>query len=368
MFLEGDNEWNDNIGFVQTGAFDFGGYLNFLTSEGGNLVRYWAQAGLYDPVDHLGPALIMPFNTNAAGKFDLTSYNQAYLNHVAADVNAAAAKGVYIQYMLFFDYDPLNEYGWSSSPWNGNNNVNGTTTSNTAVEQSDPATLKLQEAYIAKLLDTVGQNPNVLWEVANEPHNDAATLAWENTIVTFIHQYQQSHGLLAQPVGITASYWEGDVGSINSSIASTSTDWTSPFGGQSYQSNPPDANGSLVNIVDTDHTFGIGGNGDWVWEQFTRGQGGVSIMDDLRGSGLPGLTDEGPSLQAGEQTERTALEGISQVTQLVDVTTMKPMDGLSSTGYALADPSRGEYVVLASGSGQVTLDLSGASGQTLQAV
>lgn len=360
VFLKGNHTWTNNISFSDTGQFDFSGYLNLLQNEGANLIRYWNW------VDANG-ALIEPFQKTDSGKWDLTKFNQGYFDHVAQDIDAAAAKGMYVSIMAFFDYDPQQRYGWSGSVWNGANNVNGTTTSNTAIEQSDPAALPLQQAYLAKLLDTAGQKTNVLWEIANEPQNAQATVNWENTLVDFMHQYQADHGLLAQPVGVTSCFPEGDETAINPMISATNADWISPNGWQDYQSNPPDATGERVQIIDTDHTFGIGGDANWVWQQFTRGHGGVNIMDDMKGTGLPGTFDLGGDHEAGEAQQRLALREISDVLKLVDVTTMKPKGALSSTGYALADPSQGAFVILAPSGGTITVDLSAASDLSLLA-
>lgn len=360
VFLEGDHTWTNNISFSDTGQFDFSDYLNVLQGEGANLIRYWNW------VDARG-ALIEPFQKAQSGKWDLTKFNQDYFDHVAQDVDAAGARGMYVSIMAFFDYDPQQHYGWSGSVWNGDNNVNGTTTSNTGIEQSDPAALPLQKAYLAKLLDTVGHKTNVLWEIANEPQNTQAAVDWESTLVDFIHQYQSDHGLLAQPVGVTSAFPEGNQYEINPMISATNADWISPNGWEDYQSDPPDATGARVQIIDTDHTFGIGGDADWVWQQFTRGHGGVNIMDDMKGTGLSGTFDLGGEHEAGETQQRLALRELSEVLKLVDVTTMRPNGALSSTGYALADPSRGSFVVLAPWGGEVTVDLGAASGLPLQA-
>lgn len=227
--------------------------------------------------------------------------------------------------------------------------------------------MPLQQAYLAKLLDTAGQKANVLWEIANEPQNAQATVNWENTLVDLMHQYQSDHGLLAQPVGVASAFPEGDEAAINPMISATNADWISPNGWRDYQSNPPDATGERVQIIDTDHTFGIGGDAHWVWQQFTRGHGGVNVADDMRGTGLPGAFDLGGDHEAGEAQQRLALKEISDVLKLVDVTTMKPKGGRSSTGYALADPSQGAFVVLAPLGGTITVDLSAVSGLPLLA-
>ena len=125
--------------------------------------------------------------------------------------------------------------------------------------------------------------------------------------------------------------------------------------------------GGKVVIADTDHIFGIGGNVNWVWQQFTRGNNVLS-MDDLSGTGiagtLPGFTPSAGQL-AAEISDRFGIAETRQVATMVNLTGMTPSDALSSTGYALADPASGKYVVYAPNGGTFTVDLSGAAGKTL---
>jgi Ca-dependent carbohydrate-binding module xylan-binding/Family of unknown function (DUF6298) len=375
VYLAGNHTWTDGASYSNTGQFDFGAYLTVLQSEGANIVRYWADGFSRNAHNDAGAALVMPFLRSGQGqaqdggtRFDLTRFNQAYFNELRTNVQAAAARGVYVSVMLFFDYDPGGVYqSWQTNVWNGANNVNGTTTSNAAVEQlGDPRLLSLQEAYVAKVIDTVGDLPNVLFEVANEASNDPATFAWQNRIVDFVHQYEAARGGLRHPVGMTAAYPTGDQGAIDPALNASNADWISPNGTGRYQANPPDATGHKVQLVDTDHVFGIGGDANWVWQQFTRGQN-VLVMDDMSGTGLSGTFNIGlnGSQIAAEASERLGIAETRQVSQLVDLTRMAPADGLSSTGYALADPADGEYVAYAPGGGPIRLDLSGASGRTL---
>ena len=355
VLLRGDDTWTDN---ALNGTFSFPDYLDLLTAQGSNYLRMWAP----DAPTYSGK--LAPFERTADGKWDLNKYNHVYFDLLKGQVRSAATRGIYVSVQLFFDYDPGGRYHiWAADYWNGSNNGNGTTTDDIAVENgSSAATLALQKAYVVKVLDTLGSEPNVLFEIANEPHNDQATMHWEDLLTSFMHQYQQRHGLLAQPVGITSSYPELDQQDINRRIAQTSADWTAPSGAH-YMSNPPDATGRIPVIVDSDHTFGVGGDATWVWKQVTRGYS-VNIMDTMQGTKLTGLMQMNIKPAAASQvaSSRLALREISQVVQLVRVGTMKPQDKLSSTDYVLADPGRGEYVVLAPKGGMFTVDLSGAPG------
>ncbi len=375
VYLAGDHTWTNNVSFAGSGQFDFGAYLNVLQNEGANLVRYWAQGQTFNPGGGGGAVSMTPFLRSATpgandggNKFDLTKFNQAYFDHVRADVVAAGEKGIYVGVMLFFDADPYGQYrNWNTDFWNGANNVNHTTTDNhTAGTGQDAATMALQTAYVAKMLDTLQDLPNVLWEVANESFNDQATINWQNQIVNFIHQHETSSGGLKHPAGISAPFPHNDQTAINGMLAATNADWIAPQGWQDYQNNPPPANGAKVQIVDTDHTFGIGGDVNWVWQQFTRGQN-VNIMDDMGGTGLPGTLTAGvsPAQRAAEASERLGIKETRSVASTLNLAGMKPAGNLASTGYALADTSNGQFVVFAQSGGSFTVDLSSAAGKTL---
>src|SRR5579863_9594854 len=134
VLLRGDNTWEDN---ALNGVFDFSRYLNFLSQQGSNYVRMWAP----NPQIHSNlveePDGISPFQKTADGKWDLTQYNPAYFDNLKAQVRAAAARGIYVSDQLVFDYDPGGQYHiWTKDYWNGNNNVNGTTSDDIVVEDA----------------------------------------------------------------------------------------------------------------------------------------------------------------------------------------------------------------------------------------
>lgn len=379
VYLAGDHTWTNNTSYSNYGTFSFSEYVSYLQSIGANLIRYWAPDPFGSTNTTWGTPSIWPFNRTGAGtahdggaKFDLTSFNAAYFSKLLSDVQAAASAGIYVSVMLFFDFDPNGGYkNWIDSPFNGNNNVNGTTTSGTIVEQgSDATTLGFQHAYAQKVLDTLGAQPNVLYEIANEASFDSATEAWQTGFVTFIKNYQQSKGYLAQPVGITAFIGSnGSAVDCNAFLLGCNADWISPtgFNGQ-YQTNPAAGTGSKVVIADTDHIYGLGGDADWVWRQFTRGLN-VLYMDDETGTGLPGCFQTGTSAsqQAGEALARQGIKGSRAASQMVSMAAMQPAGGIASSGFALAAADGSQFIVYAPGGGTFAVNLTSAAGKTLAA-
>ena len=374
VWLGGEHTWTNKISWSGDGApFDFAAYLTFMVNNGQNLVRYWSWDSVLDP-QHGTPNYV-PFNRSSTSgeydggnKFNLTSYNSAYFDHIVSDTDAAKARGIYVMVMLLFDWDQGYNI-WNSDPWNGNNNVNGTSNSDTVNgECTDSTTVARQEDYIAHTLDVLATKTNVLYEIANEPINTYNGVACMGTLTDFIHAYETSHGYLHHPVVMTASYPGANQTSTNGWLFSFNAEGVSPHGWQNYQSNPPIASGAKVQLQDTDHTFGIGsgsGGADWVWQQFMRG-GNVLLMSDMRNTGMTGLWNVSDSGNIQFQdTSRAGLKAVRAAVNLVDMTTMVPSTSACSTTYCLSDNTTFRYIAYTSGSGSFTVNLSLATGRTL---
>jgi hypothetical protein len=129
-------------------------------------------------------------------------------------VIAAGNQGIYVSVMLFdgfcFRYrrEPNNLAG---HPFYAGNNINGigiTSIVDYEVLPLDPRIHELQEAYIRKVLDTLHDLPNVLYEVANESSGDPSSpwgdsTSWQCWIINFIHRYESEMGYMKHPVGMS---------------------------------------------------------------------------------------------------------------------------------------------------------------------
>jgi hypothetical protein len=111
-----------------------------------------------------------------------------------------------------------------------------------------------QEAFVWRLVDTVGDGDNVLWEIGTECH--AGSVKWEYHMIRFLKQYE-SRRSKQHPVGMT-----GAPISVPELLASPA-DWTSPPG-QRWLIDPPTNDGKKVIVVDTDHCDPWKHNPDWV--------------------------------------------------------------------------------------------------------
>jgi hypothetical protein len=190
-------------------------------------------------------------------------------------------------------------------------------------------------------------------------------------MLAVVKRHDGSRGL-RHPVGLTApAPWMGDRAAANARLAASDADWTSP-NGEGHDTDPPAATGAKVSVLDTDHIWGIGGQSvDWVWRAFARGHNVLS-MDSLKGPDLAGRSvrydaESTPEKVAAEDAAREGIRQTRRVSEMLDLRGARSRGDLSSTGFALADPADGDFVVYAPEGGRFTLDLSGTAGQRLAA-
>ena len=265
-------------------------------------------------------------------------------------------------------------------PLHADNNVNGIgigSIDDYQVLPLDPRVQALQEAYIRKVIDTVHDLPNVLYEVANESSGGGSvdptfaeqsrlggvtewgdSTAWQYWVIDFVKTYEEQKGYQTHPVGMTMQYPVPDQGKVNEPLFNGPADWVSPGGGASptedqtpaldWLETPPANDGRKVVLTDTDHYAPGKGDALWAWKSFLRGHnpilydlgivGGASSSDPS--AAIPGT----PSYAAFEPA-RYAMGDTLRYAQKVRLAETAPRGDLSSTGYALANPGR-EYLVL----------------------
>jgi len=380
IYLTGSHTWSnfqDNGGDDPPPRFDYDQYLDFLEAHNHNFFRLWTWEGsrwtLQSRDNEYWFNPMTPFQRPGPGsaldgkpKWDLTLFDQRYFDRMRARIVAAGDRGIYVSVMLFNGWSVASLKGdsrannpWRGHPFNEANNVNGINGDSNGDnsgeeihELSDPGVLALQEAYVRKVIDTVNDLDNVLYEISNESH--ANSTEWQYHMIKVIKEYEATKPK-QHPVGMTA---EGPPTPPNEVLFASNADWISPGG----YSNPPPADGTKVIIADTDHIWGIGGDRAWVWKSFTRGINPI-FMDGYDGAGY-GVGGASFQLDDPRWVSLRRNMGYARAYSLrMDLAKMTPSGDLCSTGYCLADKVGGSsYLVYAPEGGDIIVDLIAAPG------
>lgn len=246
-------------------------------------------------------------------------------------------------------------------PFHPDNNINGIGWKHWEEYYTleNPRILKLQEAYIRKVIDTVNDLDNVLYEICNEAGNYSTQ--WQYHIIRLIKNYESK---LAQqhPVGMTFQYGRERSGS-NELLFKSPADWISPNPAGGYRDDPPPNDGRKVVLNDTDHLWGEGGNPQWVWKTFTRGHNPL-FMDRIVALTQKVVTWAGRKAEDIPMANeiRKAMGVTRQVAERINLASMLPLPELTSSRYCLAEAGR-QYVVFMPGGGEVTINLEDAKGE-----
>ena len=364
----------------QLPVFDYTAYLNFLVAHNHNFFRLWTWEQSrwtvrttddnywFDPMPYqrTGPGTAL----DGDPKFDLSKFNQAYFDRLRSHVIQASNNSIYVSIMLFDGWSISKNKGgfsdnnpWHGHPYNMNNNINGidgdpnNIDSGDVIETlSDSAITNLQEAYIRKVVDSVNDLDNVLYEIVNESNGGSDQTTWQYHMINYLKSYEASKPK-QHPVGMTAEYPNGS----NDDLFASPADWISPNGDID---NPIIGDGSKVILYDTDHLCGICGDQQWVWKSFTNGLNPI-FMDGYDGAAW-GIWPINPSDPFWEIV-RSNLGYIHNYAKRMDLAKMAPHGELASSGYCLANPSdsMAEYLVFRPSGGSVTVDLSHTPGDLI---
>jgi hypothetical protein len=382
VYLAGSHTWESlqDCGLEDPPrAFDYDGYLAMLERHGHNFFRLWAWEQAAWHATTLEKYLIAPLCYERTGpgmaldgkpKFDITRWNPQYFARLRDRVIAACRRGIYVAVMLFQGWSIMKKdlggkkkhlpgNPWLGHPLHRENNVNGVDGDANGNGEGEevhtlamPAITRLQETYVRKVVDTVNDLDNVLYEVTNESQPESKD--WQYHIINCVHRYEATKPK-QHPVGISAFY-AGREGCMDAMYGSPA-EWIAPQteGGPVYRydSDPPAADGRKIIISDTDH-FGVWGADSWAWKSFTRGMN-LLYMDPVTNPGLL------PKVAADElvQASRRAAGQTRMWSERINLATMLPRGDLSSTRYCLADEGR-EYLVYQPETGAFQLRLGGS--------
>jgi hypothetical protein len=354
--------------------FDYSTYINWMVAHNFNFMRLWATELPYvgtteDPYDNF-VALPMKWTRTGPGyandgglKFDFNQFDQGYFDRMRARIITARNNGIYVCVMLFTGYELQFETNpKDGNPFESSNNINNVSCPATCPTDNSLMSKEVwsyEQAYIRKVVDTVNDLDNVLYEVSNEagaPYSNT----WQASVISFIKQYEATKPK-QHPIGMTFQYEGGS----DSTLYDSAADWVSPV------SRFPHEEVGKVIINDTDHSYpwhhlkhdGKAAQRSWVWKNFTLGNN-VAFMDPYlvvwpgRNSPVGSTADPHVGAKPDHYWDdiRDAMGSTLTYANRMSLVAMTPQPNLSSTQYCLAIPGS-EYLVYQPSSGAFALDL-----------
>jgi hypothetical protein len=230
-------------------------------------------------------------------------------------------------------------WAWRSHPFHPDNNITGIDAGEKVHSRAHPAVNAIQAAYIRKVVDTVNDLDNVLYEVINE----GGEKEWDWWVVETVRRYERTQPH-QHPIGIT-----GHGAERLASMLASPANWISPGRNDGFGDDPPAWDGKKVSLLDTDHVWGVGGNGGWVWKSLMRGHNPL-FMDPYDGTVL------GNQFDPQWDPIRRNLGHALRLARRLDLAAMTPQNKIASTAYCLAD-SGNSYVVYIPTGGKATIAL-----------
>ncbi len=352
VYLTGSHTWDD---FDDTStaptppAFDFSAFLSLLQANGHNATILWhkdlprecnwqnssnynlSNGTSFGPWPRTGPGTA----SDGLPQFDLSQFNQAFFDRMAARVQLLQQNGIYAIVELF-DGNNLtstrcgtntspNGDGFPLTKANNINNVDDNYTTGTAgvgavteaSASTNPSLVAIQDAYVRKMIDTLNGYVNVLWEVAEEQpgtsfsgtsgYGGASSMTWWAPHIRELIKVYEGGGTCTTCTGTptyTAKPFQHliGIGSMNSNdfndatLYSSNFDWIGPQISNNFANQfpciPPTNNQNKLVINDTDHTCGAstlvvastGAVNDTqirhsIWGTFTLGGSAYVFMD-----------------------------------------------------------------------------------------
>lgn len=165
-------------GLVADRQFDTDAFLENIASHNINFTRFFLI--LPWPVEP-GPN-VLPF-AKTDGKYDLRRFNEEFFERLRHVVKRAEQLGIICQVCLF-DRCGLSigdRHAWQNNPYNAECNVNGLLKGNNGGYPPfccvEGLIAEINAAYIKKVVETIGDCDNVLYEIMNEPYGRLGDLA-----------------------------------------------------------------------------------------------------------------------------------------------------------------------------------------------
>jgi Bacterial Ig domain/IPT/TIG domain/Putative collagen-binding domain of a collagenase len=404
----GSHTWNnvqdeDNSGAGgSTAQVNFTNYVNFLVAHRQNSTVLWHKdlptfcnwgaQGTWTIDSTTGMPWARPAGPNASDgkpKFDLNTFNQAFFDRVRARVMQLQQNGIYAVVELF-DGLGLTSNRCSSIaspngdgyPFTGVNNINGIDDGFTGANDGTQsmtmsatnAITNIQDAYVRKMVDTLNDLQNVIWEPSEEAPDNSTF--WNTHMISLIQTYEAGKPLQHPVLYAT----------LNINSAADSTLYNSNAMVVAPVARFPAVNGNCgsgspackVVYNDSDHSyFGMWNdsaqvNRQFIWQNFLNGNN-VGFMDPyliFAGASNPNWTNRNNCTGAVNgvcsapdprwDNMRDNLGYTLSYANKMDLAKMTPQGSLSSTGFCLADNAAtgAEYLIYAPSGGTFTVNLS----------
>jgi Family of unknown function (DUF6298) len=300
IYLTGSHTWANfqEAGLPSDSLFEWGKYLEMMKVNNHNFMKLWvweqAKLGSWSrEAIEFSPMPYQQVLQNGVVKYDLSKWNPLYFKRLRERVIEAGKQGIYVSVMLFQGWSQQKEQIKSGNPWlfhpfNPQNNINGIGKQVTDNKEDDAEkgtlhslkngdVLTQQEAYAKKVIETINDLDNVLFEIINE----GGTKDWQYHIINFIKKTEsklpKQHPVgMSHAVAVTPLMWNQD-------LLESPADWIAPsnepfawnFPNSSlttdYQEKIKPNDSQKIIILDTDHLWGCGGNYQWIWKSFLQG-------------------------------------------------------------------------------------------------
>lgn len=373
VFLTGSHTWavlHDRRA-RNTPPFDYARWLDFLEGHGHNFFRLWAwehasgmqftdEAIDYEPnrYPRTGPGTAR----DGKPKFDVMRFDDVFFRRLRTRVAAAAERGIYVAVMLFQGFsldkrDPKQpgqgRNAFDTHPLHPDNNIHGIdgdidrSGSGHGVHSLDlPEITTLQERFIAKVVDAVGDLDNVLWEISNE--SPVSSVDWQHYLIGFLRRLE-SNRPKQHPIGMSGVPVE------NAALEASGADWVAPA---CDLLDPPAPSEGQVVVVDTDHIDAFGHQPSWPWRALMRGCN-FTAMDPYCDARVGSPSEPVPDWE----DLRRQMGLARRWSQRIHLTAMTPRGELASSRFCLAAPGYEYLVFVPQGTGELRMRLGEAPGR-----
>jgi hypothetical protein len=212
-FMMDGKTWHPQGAYIGLGAPSaYASFYDKLSASGINYTRFWfnpGQAMGTDPVTYqrTGPGLA----ADGRPRYDLTQFDQSTFDSIRQIVAYAGTQGIIVQLCILdgwhassLEFNPnppdiTRSWGLKYDYYVQGNNINNlNVTSESDLYNSSHPVYAYQKALVEKIVDTMGDLPNIVFEIANEAGlflTPPGRVGWQIQLANHLTAYEQSKGL-----------------------------------------------------------------------------------------------------------------------------------------------------------------------------